>query len=81
MNSLSIVIPVFNEEKVIQKTIAQIDCFYKNKNLNLEIIVVNDGSIDNTKSILETYSHIKGNNCIIAGDHNINCFIVKYILA
>ena len=30
---LSIIIPVFNEEKVIQKTIAQIDCFYKNKNL------------------------------------------------
>jgi hyaluronan synthase len=47
---ISIIIPVKNEEENIEHCIKScIDSSYKNK----EIIVVNDGSTDNTSSILE----------------------------
>mgnify|MGYP001345447686 CR=1 FL=1 len=48
---LSIIIPVYNEKKTIQKILKKI---YKLKNINKEIIVVNDASNDGTKEILYT---------------------------
>jgi len=51
---LSIVIPVYNEEKKIQKDMEIILSYLKNKKYKYEIIIVNDGSIDDTiKSISE----------------------------
>jgi len=47
---ISVVIPVYNEEKSIKKTVEEIKNVLKNNNLdkNSEIIIVNDGSTDNT---------------------------------
>jgi len=51
----SIIIPVYNEEKRINKNIDEIfDFFYKQK-VETEIIFVNDGSIDRTEDILREY--------------------------
>ena len=47
---LSIIIPVYNEKHTIQKLLNKI---YKLKNLNKEIIVINDASTDGTKHILK----------------------------
>ena len=47
---LSIIIPVYNEKHTIQKLLKKIN---KLKNLKKEIIVINDGSTDGTKEILE----------------------------
>jgi dolichol-phosphate mannosyltransferase len=47
---LSIIIPVYNEKYTIQKILNKI---YKLKDINKEIIIVNDGSTDGTKTILE----------------------------
>lgn len=46
---ISIIIPVKNGEKYLEETILAI----KNQNINIEIIVVNDGSTDNTTEIAE----------------------------
>jgi len=46
-NSLSIIVPAFNEEKHIGDLIKKI----KNENLGCDIIVVDDGSSDNTSKI------------------------------
>ena len=47
-NSISIVIPAYNEEKYIENTLCTISD-YLNKNFaNFEIIIVDDGSSDNT---------------------------------
>lgn len=47
---ISIIIPVFNEGKVLQQSISSLlNLDYK----NFEIIIVNDGSTDNTKQIAE----------------------------
>lgn len=45
---LSIVIPAYNEEKTIENTIYQVYDFFKKKGISFEIIVVDDGSSDNT---------------------------------
>jgi glycosyltransferase involved in cell wall biosynthesis len=45
---LSIVVPVYNEQLNIDKLIGEIKTFLKNFENNLEIIIVDDGSSDNT---------------------------------
>lgn len=47
---LSIIIPVLNQEKLIIRALESIP-----KKNDLEIIVVNDGSTDNTKQVVTTY--------------------------
>lgn len=48
---LSIIIPVYNGERVIKRCLDSI--FLNNANNDFEVLVVNDGSKDNTKNILE----------------------------
>lgn len=52
MKTLSIIVPVFNEEKTILKLLQSIQA-NKIKDIDFEIIVINDGSSDSTLSILE----------------------------
>ena len=48
---LSIIIPTYNDDKIIKKNLELISNFFKDK-FSFEIIVVNDGSNDETYSIL-----------------------------
>tara|TARA_Y100000590_G_scaffold379823_2_gene447715 strand:- start:11 stop:700 length:690 start_codon:yes stop_codon:yes gene_type:complete len=54
---LSIIIPVYNEEKTILDVLNKIK---KNSSdlFKYEVIVINDGSIDDTKNILENNKHL-----------------------
>ena len=51
---ISVIIPAYNEEKIIGDTIDNIIKIMKSNNIydNSEIIIVNDGSTDNTKKIV-----------------------------
>ena len=49
MISLSIIIPTFNDGKIIRKKILFLINKIKQLKINYEIIIINDGSIDNTK--------------------------------
>ena len=49
---LSVVIPAFNEENRLPKTLFSIDEYLRKQNYEYEIIVVNDGSTDNTAQIV-----------------------------
>lgn len=53
LNNLTIVFPMYNEEKRVQKTIRRLNSFYKKINSFPKIIFVSDGCTDNTKSILK----------------------------
>ena len=58
--SVSIIIPVYNEEKFILQLIEKIKKInFTSLNLAYEIIVINDGSTDNTKEILSKIDGIK----------------------
>ncbi len=53
MKEVSIVIPVYNEEKAIKATLDELDHVMKTSGMNYEIVVVNDGSSDNTSAALQ----------------------------
>ncbi|MBI5072606.1 glycosyltransferase family 2 protein [Candidatus Woesearchaeota archaeon] len=56
---ISIIIPAFNEEKRIKKTIEAILAYLERKKYSYEIIVVNDGSTDKTKDAALEFSNRK----------------------
>ena len=55
-SSLSIIIPCFNEEKILSFSIDTLLNYLNPKNLNYELIIVDDGSSDNTFNIACGYS-------------------------
>lgn len=64
MIKLSIIIPVYNVEKYLR---ACLDSVFKQKgdSSDYEVIVVNDGSPDNSKAIIDEYSLIYSNIVVI----------------
>ena len=54
--NLSVIVPVFNEEKTLIQILNQIK--YLEKFCNLEILVVNDGSTDKSKEIILSNQHL-----------------------
>jgi glycosyltransferase involved in cell wall biosynthesis len=62
---LSIIIPVYNEVKTIQEIIQRVQA----TGLVDEILVIDDGSVDGSRELLENYSK-EGNVKVIFHDHN-----------
>lgn len=52
----SIVIPAYNESARLGATLEKVLAYIRTKNWNAEVIVVNDGSRDNTAEIVETFA-------------------------
>jgi len=53
MRRISIVIPVFNEQECLNKTIRQMEELLGSSDFEFDIIIVNDGSTDSSNEILE----------------------------
>lgn len=53
INSLSVIIPIFNEEKRLINSLKKIKKFIRNK--KIEIIFVNDGSTDLSQKTIQTF--------------------------
>jgi len=53
MCDLSLVIPLYNEERCLEKNFVAIKIYLDSLEKDYEIILVNDGSIDNTASIID----------------------------
>ena len=56
---LSIVIPCYNEAKDIANNVDKVKEYLKEKKIDNEIILVNDGSKDNTKEVIESIPDVK----------------------
>lgn len=68
--SLSVVLPAYNEETVIAETVLGIASILTPWVQDFEVIVVNDGSSDNTKAIVE---HIMATDARVRiVDHSVN---------
>ncbi len=68
--NISIVIPVYNEENRINKTLDKIRHFLSNHRLSDEVIIVDDGSTDATYTIVSDYAKRNKNVRIIRNDQN-----------
>ena len=65
---ISVIIPVYNSEKYIDKCLnSVINQTYR----NLEIIIINDCSIDNTKEIILKYKNIDDRIIYLENDQNL----------
>ena len=58
---LSVVIPAYNEEERIAKSLQEISGYLQKKEYTHEIIVVDDGSLDSTSDIVGSISKTNGN--------------------
>lgn len=66
MEKVSIIVPIYNAEKFIKKCIESIlNQSYK----NLELILVNDGSKDNSSKIINQYKNNKRVNIFTQKNH------------
>ncbi|HSG30090.1 MAG TPA: glycosyltransferase family 2 protein [Thermodesulfobacteriota bacterium] len=70
INSISVVLPAFNEEENIGYTIQNCVDYMQVNNYDYEVIVVNDGSSDNTKDIVQKAK--TDNSNVVLVDHDIN---------
>ena len=55
---LSVIIPAFNEERRLPKTLDRIHAYLSARGLRGEIIVVDDGSSDGTAALVESARQI-----------------------
>lgn len=51
---VSVIIPTYNSSKTIERTL---DSVFEQDYVNIEVIVVNDGSVDNTEDVLKKYKN------------------------
>ena len=70
ISGISVIIPAYNEEKFIINILDKVFDSLNNLDLKFEVIVVNDGSTDSTKFLLENYEGNQDNLKIL---HQNNC--------
>lgn len=67
---LSIVIPAFNEERVLRKCLEAVEGYVRAKQIMYEILIVDDGSTDRTREIARGYSDQNGRVRLLTNDQN-----------
>lgn len=72
ITKLSIIIPVFNEENCIKRTLESIAYYLSSLGYSYEIIVADDGSTDTTKKIVESFIQTHPNLAIKFVTENIH---------
>lgn len=71
MRDLSVVVPAYNEEHRISETLESIAAFLEARDLDDELIVVDDGSTDNTVVTIEKYRPLFRRLIVVQSPRNI----------
>src|SRR5262245_28150347 len=70
---LSVVIPVYNEEKRVGKTLQESLAYLKSKKITAELLVVDDGSRDGTVAVVGGFKRqAKGRQALKVLKHRVN---------
>lgn len=69
--SVSFVLPAFNEGEFVEKTLARLDFAATRGSLAYEIIVVDDGSVDDTRIRAWRYAARRGHVRVVSYDRNV----------
>jgi glycosyltransferase involved in cell wall biosynthesis len=69
---LSIIIPAYNEEKTIREILDRVNSVQLIDDMGKEIIIVNDCSSDETKSVIEQYINDSPGNTVSLFDQPVN---------
>lgn len=72
IKTLSVIIPVYNEEKTLSEVLDKVNQVELLNNIEIEIIVVNDCSTDNTQQVLDNYISNSSKKNISTFKHEIN---------
>jgi dolichyl-phosphate beta-glucosyltransferase len=67
---LSVVVPCFNEEQRLPRTVEQIERYLDGKHLDHELILVDDGSADGTRQVMDAAALRHGSVRVEALPHN-----------
>ncbi len=67
---LSVIIPAYNEDKLIKSTLIEISNFLSDRHYSFEIIVIDDGSCDNTATISENLKATIKNLIVLKNEKN-----------
>lgn len=67
---LSVIIPAYNEEKRLPKTLFDVDKYLKNQSYTSEIIVVDNGSRDRTSAVVKELQSKISNLVLLEGKQN-----------
>lgn len=67
---LSVVIPAYNEEKRIGKTIEKTLEYLQNQEYSYELIIVDDGSCDNTSGVVDSFIKNDSNSHFLSYPNN-----------
>jgi len=77
MPYLSVVIPAYNEEKNIRTTLAVVEDYLRASGWEFEVIVVNDGSVDQTAQIVSEFIEGRREFLLINNPHRGKAYAVK----
>jgi dolichyl-phosphate beta-glucosyltransferase len=67
---LSVVVPAYNEEERLPRTIEQIERYLHGKNADFELILVDDGSADGTRQVMDAAAQRYASVHVEALPHN-----------
>lgn len=68
---LTVVIPAYNEEATLSKTLTEIVTYCAQRNFSYEVLIVDDGSRDATNEIAREFSAAHPRFCLITHEHNL----------
>lgn len=76
MKNLSVIVPCYNYETYILNNIEKLIIKLEAHNINYELIIIDDGSLDNTKKKIETILENKRINLIINNENKGKSFSI-----
>ena len=68
---VTFVLPAYNESKMIENTLVSLNANFENTGLLYEIVVVDDGSVDDTRSKVMVFGQTNGNVNVISYGKNV----------